>query len=286
MTTKSELPRYNLPKALSLRDELVESLTGFADRVVDGQALNELVEHSLQFLPKRTPTYGLHDFFRSYAGRRITGAELKEVAWKIAGNTSSFAAGKSLPHVTTSSLAALGWTPVELTRLWPFRRSKYMLCDVRLVALAGAAAGMEIDTVWSQKFVPVVALHVGFTPRYKKRPLQDITELVGLWFYTKFKLNTTGDGVTIDGIECPSVCQQHNREIIDIRRRIQPCPNRFNHPCSRCAVGRDRCIAGTHRISYRQDTCAICKQRSVIDDECNPTICINCFHGQRAAAHT
>lgn len=285
MTTEANLPRYNLSKALSLRDQLTESLNAFADRVVDVQALDELVESSLQLLPKRTPSYALRDFFRSYVGRRITDEELRQAAWQIAGNASSFAAGNSLARVTINSLSAVGWTPVELLRLWPLRRGKHLLCEIKVVALAGAAAGMEIDTYWSQKFIPVVALHVGFTPRYKKRPLQDPAELVGLWFYTKFKPNPAGDGVTIEGLECPSVCLQHNREIIDIRRRLQPCPNRFTHACSRCAAGRDRCIAATHRVSYRLDVCSICKNRGPIDDECSSTTCIHCWFGQRTATH-
>jgi hypothetical protein len=285
MTTEAKLPRYNLAKALTIKDQLLASLSIFTERLVDAQLIESLVECSQAFLPRRTPGFALHDIFRGYAGQRLSVDDLNQIAWRIAGNATSIADGSSVLPATINTLSSIGWTPVELLRLWPIRRGKHLMCDIRLIALAGSAAGMEIDTCWSYKFVPVVALNVGFTPQYKKRPIMDPTELVGLWFYTKFKPNYVGDGVTIDGVACPSACTQHNREIIDMRRRITPCPQKFTHPCSRCAVGRDRCMAATHRLTYRLAVCALCKKRNPIDDECSTTTCIHCWQGHRTARH-
>lgn len=283
MTADAKLPRYDLSKALELRDQLTCSFKSLANRVVDSSVLDELVENSLLHLPKRTPRFAVRDYLRTFMGRTISAADLRQAAWQLAGNASTIADGCSIASVTPTTISGIGWVPVEILRMWPIKRGKIVLYELRVVALAGAASGMELDTYWPQKFVPVVALNIGFTPKFNKRPLHDPAELVGLWFYTKFKPNKMGDGVTIEGIKCSTVCQSHNREIIDLRKRITDCPSRFTHPCYRCAVGRDRCIAATHQLSLRLDTCSFCNQRTAIDPECSTTVCIKCWRGRRLA---
>ena len=283
--TIDKLPRYNLSEAGNLRNRLITNFEPFADQMINSEVLNELVENCLQFLPKRTPEFAVRDVLRTFVGRRVTALELRQAAWRIAGNSSTIAAGNVVTPVTSSTITGLGWVPVELLRMWPTRRGNHLFYELRVVALAGAAAGIEVDTLWPQKFIPIVASNLGFTPKYKKRPLDHPTELVGLWFFTTFKPNKNGDGVTIEGVKCSTVCQSHNRKLIDMRKRLEPCPKQYQHACFRCAVGQDRCIAATHRLTYLLKSCAMCGEKKPMDPECSDSICISCWQGRRTAAH-
>jgi hypothetical protein len=124
----------------------------------------------------------------------------------------------------------------------------------------------------------LVASNIGFSlKKTSKYKFHQGPELVGLRFLGKLDPARSRYVPHFWDIEVPGSFVKWNRDnVLKQRLRIEPCPQRFVHPCRRCAVGYENCIGATHQKDYVFEFCADCGEEAHFDPEYGMGRCINC----------
>lgn len=296
MTKALSVPPYNIRRILALRNKLrYEVLLPFHGLIHEAESFHEMVQAVRQVIPGATHSALLHSM-RHLAGITITAAHIRDLSWRLAGNT----------HHLRRDVAVVPWTSQPFAE-WALMQIVSVTKTTALVAgvanskiekpaaclslfvLAGLPAGITIERTWTQGTCFRLRTKLGFSKfdsekyrsgsRRADRPLRDLLELTRLRFLGLFTPETCAGSPNFSDVRCSASQVSWNREIMTRRRRQNfSCPMDYpiaEVPCYRCHVGYEACSAGCHPKTYDKRVCANCKQLSFFESV-DSTCCINC----------
>ncbi len=235
-------------------------------------------------LPSGVPYDTLFESVRYMAGRVLTDKEAVRLAWRLAGNLPALVAGQSVPPWAMQRSDE--WVPLQVMRIHRTRNAKGKT-GIMLTArvLAGTPAPLAVSTFWGLPVAKYVASKIGFSKPWRQYAYSNPEDIVGLRFYGLIEAARSREKPEFHEVECPASVQKWNRDhVLKLRLRVGlKCPAEFDHKCSQCPYGYDRCDAGTHPKTYTIGNCANCgKIDTLFDpDEIASTYCLTCANAAR-----
>lgn len=278
----TDVPRFNLRGIEKLRDKLnTEVFLPLSGHVVN---VDFLAQRLLAFLPSGITYDTVFESVRVLAGSRLTDNDGIVTAWRLAGNVNRLKQGYPVNAWTSQEFDE--WVPVQVLRMQKTRnRYNKVGYDATLRVLAGTPCAMKIYTFWTQTALPIVAGKIGFSPSYGKYPFSGGAEFVNLQFLVRIEAERSQVQPRFFEVSCSnSMITRNRRDILKLRMRLDGhnCPLSFSHDCWQCAVGYERCTAGTHYRTYVQQPCMRCGKSDVLHDpEDTSTYCIKCAMAER-----
>lgn len=275
------VPRWRLPRIDRLTKDLSRALSPFVGAVVDYACLEYLVAGCSATLGSDAWRPVLFESLRYLTGLpQLTSAEVGTVARRLAGNA-GYGRAPDRAILPWRGFAQDEWLALQVMRCWPvldYRHERAYL--YRMYVLAGTAAGMLVEKTLSPAAARVVARRCGFSRPRGKYPYRHGADLVGLRVAGLADAAKSHERVVIGEFFGPSRLVTWNREHV-LRRRLrvggERCPERFLHRCSQCAIGYDRCAAGTHAMTYEIGNCSECGEAdAVFDPEDRSGVCVGC----------
>jgi hypothetical protein len=272
----SVIPSFNVVAVLKLRDKLVEKV--FEPRYHDTPE-REHFDYLVTALADATNYKYTRDVLYESA-RELTGVELTpalcfEFAWRLAGNVDRLANEQPVRHWQGQGQDE--WAPLQIIRIVQSRNrfGEYgHLASVRI--LSGTACPLVMTRYLSRAFASGLARKAGFSQRNGHYPYTDAKQLVNIRFVGQIEAAKSTQEPKFGPIHCPPSMLEFNREILRLRLRLTPCPNKWTHPCHRCVVGYETCFAATHRYDYVKAHCLSCGLTTYFDPEDTSGHCIEC----------
>lgn len=278
-----EIPVFNLPTIERLRDRLNERvMVGHFRETLDLDGINELVSELRRELPSGVSRDAVFESVRYLIGTELQPKVLSQVSWRLAGNVERLRAGQ--PVLPWSTQLEDEWVPLQILQAVPYRTRRDKIGYIySFRALAGTPCPLRLSTFWKREALRVIAQHLGFSGFRGSYPFHEGMELVGLRLLGKVEPRLSRDGPGFYEIECPPAMVEWNRQtVLRMRVRLDPCPNRWTHPCRRCVVGYEACPAAVHAKSFTTGQCQTCGEpEAVFDPERNPHKCVNCDTKER-----
>ena len=283
------LPRLDLTRVFRARERIFDLLaTGslHPGDALEHAALEELVANLKEALGDRgIPDEALRRTCDPLAGRALTAALKKEFAWRVAGNLPRLKAG--LPAYPWSAQRDWEWAPLEVTaaalRAVPRKAGPPKAgCEYTLRALAGTYCPGTIRKWWSLDQARFVAGEIGFSAPWGRLPYAHAYQLVGLRFLALLDPNRSGDRPAFQRVAPAASLLAHNRRVLQVRCRAEPCPRGYLHPCHRCAAGYGKrnespCPHAVHALEYVAKSCGGCgRDGAPFDPEWPGDLCVEC----------
>ncbi len=280
------VPVFDVGRVFRLRGRLMdEVLDGFVGSVLTGDALQsmaELLRRKLNGSRGGIEHMQVLSSVRYLGGLEVTEGQLRELAWRLAGNVDRLRSGRSV--VPWSRQEGREWVPVQVVatryaiRKKPQEKFGRSGRTVRFRVLAGTPCPVEMTQWWSHSKSDVVAGELGFTrrpPLYKA----DQGELMGMRFAALIDPAQSTREPWFFHVHCPPSFRAYNRALIKLRRRIGfSCPEGYEHHCFQCPVGARACPAACHPEDFEARDCPHCGKLSWFDTDAKFVNdgCINC----------
>lgn len=280
------VPVFNIPAIVALRKRLVETV--FLPRYhesPEGVQFEYLVDDLGLALGNKYNRDAVYETVRALVGIELTPQLCGEFAWRLAGNLPALAAGR--PVLPWTGPRGNFWAPLQVMRVIHARdqRSDEFGSQVEFRVLAGDACPNVISRFLRRRYTNALARRIGFSKRNDQHfPYHDVRQLVNLRMVAMIDAAKSQFDLKFGEIRCPPSMFEHNREILRVRVRLQPCPQNWIHACHRCVVGYVNCIGGTHRLDYEKKFCSHCGMEAYFDPaDINADRCVLCMDKQRTA---
>lgn len=262
------------------RDKLLrEVFEPMGPIVLRGSVFEEFVDHVVAVMPKGVLRNAVFETLRHLAGSALTPQASFAAAWRLAGNVHRLKRGIPTPPWTVQTEHE--WVPVEVTAGMPSRNHQNKAGTIfSFLIWAGSPCGMTIRLFWSNEVSRFVARRLGFSSMRGKFPYANPLELVRLRGVVLLDPALSRETPKFRQVreKLPSAFLTWNRNILRVRKRLEPCPRQFKHACHQCVVGYSECPGGVHRLTYRRDSCPVCGNESYFDDDVSAARCISCTH--------
>ena len=226
----------------------------------------------------------LFESVRNLAGVSLTRQSAVRLAWRLSGNLKLLKAGTAVPPWTTQFCDE--WVPLQILRIERTRNSYNKVgYNASCRVLAGTPATMKIQHFWNVKATSAIACKIGFSQPWGKYPFKGGYSMVGLRILGLIEARRSRSQPSFFQVSCPASMLKWNRDnVLKLRCRADGlrCPNNYRHECTKCAIGYDRCPAGTHFRTYRIGTCSRCAtENSLFDPEDIMPDCVECMRKER-----
>lgn len=277
-------PSFNIVEIDRKREIILRRIDSFVSETLEGSRLDELAHALRGVLPSGATYDAIFESIRYLAGYRLEPLEAYRLAWRFAGNVPTLRVGKAVMPWSVQQQDE--WVPLEVTRAILTKdyrgRPGY---DFVFRVLAGSPCPLKIRMFWRAAATRFVSRQVGFSAPWGKYPFTRATQIVGLRLLGKIEAVLSKGRPAFHEIACPQSMINWNRSnVLKLRLRVDgaQCPNRWAHPCHRCAVGYDRCSVATHYRTYQKGFCSGCNQADRLFDSEDPSShCIDCARKQR-----
>lgn len=272
------LPRINLPAVAKLRATIASDAFEFFGVKMQGDALLRFARYV--GAKAKAPFDPAYETCRGAVGGEDLNQEaLTNLAWRVAGNLDSLRAGR--PVLPWSPGRDLVWAPIEVQAVLPaINKRGVIVADCDVVGLSGPLAAVRFVKRWTKPEYGFFSSHFGYTPPWKKPPMpfRHRDELVGMRFFGLIDPERSSPGRPgFRHIRVATSMLEHNRRLIRVRARVDPCPRGYTHLCHFCTVGRDSCAAATHPFPYFQAECTGCgAPDAAFDPAFSETLCVAC----------
>lgn len=280
----TKVPTFNLKSILDCKQGLASRLALFANRRADAVHLHMLAD-AICLISKKYTRAAVVETLRPLAGGILTPDMLSLLAARVAGNGDTLATGRPISLVYTAAPRSVDNAILYISRvqLVKDRFGKY-LHQLSLDSLSGDSAGVSFEWAVTRPAANVVASRVGFSAPWDKYAFLDPAQLSGIYMYAVVGGSDYSSEPTVKEIlDVPALIKYNRASVLKLRCRVgETCPNRLANPCHMCALGRDRCRAAVHKLSYVYGNCLICNTRNAIfDPEASTTMCITCERRNR-----
>ena len=293
------LPKYNINRILKLKAKLSKAIEleyhGFTHTA---EAFDVFVNHVSSLLPgvRRDVVY---ESMRVYAGIPLLDKQLKDLAWRLAGNLGRLKEGK--PVYPWSTLPEDEWVPVQVRSVHKYRyRWKNDAKNFgrhgaayKLLVLGGYPAGHEFEKEMSDGTTFFHRVDLGMdkygndpTDIYhepkERYPLVDVTELTSMRFMVWLTGKLCIPEFNFDTLQCPASMRKWNRDLTKRRNRKNfNCPFGYQlpeHPCYKCAKGYSTCPVACHPVNYVKMHCTKCGKERYCDPARPGQVCVPCLN--------
>ena len=292
---------YQIDKILEMRQQVMgEVLRDHHDKVVEGDAFEELVDSFCTHLPDTVPREAVYDSVFDLAGERITKLSVWEASWRLAGNLPHLRNGN--PVTKWSLQREKEWVPAQIISAKRRRtegRAKKNGWLFTFQVLAGTACPMKIPKFWTDKFCYFIKNELGFNKRSQPpksgKPLLHImrhpTEFVNLRMFILLDPELDDKGgrrlfPEFEKVDLSGPMKKWNRTMMKRRDRMEhgyDCPMNFGLDvnCHQCFAGYKTCPAATHRLDYKFAYCNKCsKADTPFDPDLSNEICLHCVEAK------
>lgn len=273
---ETDIPRFPMADIERRRSRILSVLN---ERIGHALSADALVACLLTSSALKGVKYDV--LFESVRGREVlplSSGEIKELAWRLAGNLDTLRKGEPVTAWHDQPLDA--WVPLQIRKMQKFRRKDGKAGYwVEAIALAGPPVLQVVSTFWSSAVVGIISRKVGFSRYQGTYQLHDATDLVNTRMLGYIESHRSRDQLSFYQVECPAAMVAWNRKnVLKLRCRVgADCPMRFRHHCFQCAMGYDRCVGATHSHTYEVKSCPHCGNgKAPFDPSTSSNVCVEC----------
>jgi len=268
--------RLSLSRIFKQRDKLFQTIKPYIDIRLTGESLHDLVADVYRVLPNYVSNDAVFESCRILAGTKLDRKTAAELAWRIAGNIDLLI--KSKPVLPWVGQVKDEWVPVQVIRVDPSSRYKKFGSTFLCRALAGSFCPSTFEQSLSSASCSAIARVVGFS---KNMPHTNSLYFTNLRFWAFIEAVKSSDRPQFQQVDCAPAMRAHNRRILAIRTRNQPCPKDFQHLCEHCPIGYDTCRASIYAKNLERRACPACNTLSYFDLTRSDELCLQCWKAKQ-----
>ena len=307
MADRENLPKiraYQLDKVFELQRSIVDGCHNhFTGSVMQGIVLLELARLVWGIACPKADVGVVFDSLRNLAGCTLTPQLIRDMAWRIAGNTHRLIDG--IPVHPWSEQKEQEWVPTQVIRLVRTVRQQKLGDNFQpnsgytatLRVLAGRPAGHNVEAFWSYGVCDMLKVEFGYSRYNRARysrvvskrqeyPYQDPREFFGMRVQLLIDPEKCqSDRVGYSEIKGTATTFAWNRLLMARRdREDTPCPFGWGTDqvaCYQCIKGQDECSRACHNRTYLEAVCPECHRLAWFDPEddikdSTVPVCIDC----------
>lgn len=270
-------PPFSYQRVLTKRDKIFQTvLRPKIGTPLVGDTLNDISADIVACLPTSVSPGAVFESVRVLAGTTLTRVVAGDLAWRLAGNIDKLSAG--IPAFPWSGQLHDERVPVCLENIKPITRRKVPGFLFSCRALAGSPCPMLFREFVSARSCRAIARTLGFSAPWGPYPYTTPLNFVSLLFFAHIEAERSAKQPSFMQVSASSGMLKWNREKIEIRCRVKPCPQGFNHPCAFCWLGYDNCPAAVHPVTYVERYCQSCKSDGWFNPGEDSLFCQRCQH--------
>lgn len=219
---------------------LLDSWSG-VDLSNDASGRLEFLSHVERLLPSAVDRLALENSsLELFSLGELNRLSLEEYCWRIAANLDWLRIGRAIPPLRSVRLPAFAPVQVIYTRPgWVGRNPPRFGSMLTLRAIAGDLCALRIQRWVSTRFTWALARALKLTGRCGVGYSGNPSQLYGVRFVARIVEDRYGR--TFDRFD-PGQFSVYNRRLM--KRRAEPCPNKYEWPCHECSLGEDQCPSG------------------------------------------
>lgn len=265
--------RFSIGRVFKQRDKLFLALRPYIGANISGQVFKDLVEDLYPKLPDTVSHDAVFESSRILAGLVLERKTAAEFAWRLAGNISLLNAGT--PVAVWTMQVSDEWVPVQILRVDAANKNYRSGYIFHCRALAGSPCPMIFEQFLSRASCAAISRTVGFN---NTMPYTNGLHFTNLRMWVGVEAARSTDVPQFQQVDCSSAMQQHNKKLLAIRTRLQPCPQNFEHPCEHCEIGYNECPAAIFPKRLEKKLCENCGETRYFDPSREGNSCLACVH--------
>jgi hypothetical protein len=265
---------FSYSRLIARRDKLFTALRPYIDAKLSGDVISDVCNDVMPCMPESVAKNAVFESVRVLAGTTVTWQSAKLLAWRLAGNTDGLSNGK--PVVPWTHQVEDEIVPVMLEHVTPRRNKNKHGFVFHCRPLAGTPCPTVFTEFVSSQSCAAISRTLGFSAPWGPYPYSSPFEFVNLMFNAHIEVARSHTVPSFVQVTATSGMVKFNRERIEVRCRAKPCPQGYEHPCTRCWVGYDHCPYGTHPTTYIVRLCPSCKSEGFFDPNDGKLECQKC----------
>lgn len=262
--------------AIKYRDIIFSRARPYIDTTLIGQTFRDFFDDIFGALPPTVSKDAVFESVRLLAGTIFDHRTAASFAWRLGGNLHTLIAGNAVAPWTRQIQDE--WVPLQIDYLVPYTNTKkkkpgYIF---NCVVMAGSSCPLKFSQFVSKPACYAVARASGFTSRRGKIPFVYPEYLTKMVFYALIDAQRSEERPYFTKVRASSSAISHNRQILDIRYRVEPCPRSFSHECRNCVLGYNECPAAIRPTRLEKKMCPTCNEETYFEDRGAFSICVVC----------
>lgn len=268
--------KFSRKQVFTRRARVFDALRQYVDQHIVGGVIYEITDGLCAALPNTVSRNAVFETIRLLAGTQLTQKGAAKLAWRLAGNVDTLIAGEPVPPWTRQISDEI--VPVCVEKVVPMRRKDKNGFLFHCRALAGTPCAEVFTQFFSANSCRAISRIVGFSTN-SWGPYQYAgigMHFVNLSFFAHVEAARSRDRPAFHRVSITSSMLKANKELLEVRCRVKPCPQNLQHPCVNCPVGYNECAYATHAKTYLESHCRVCNNPAFFDPENPSTMCVNC----------
>lgn len=268
--------KFSRKQIFTRRSRLLSVLLPHVDQQIVGSVIYAITDELCAALPSTVSRNAVFETIRLLAGTQLTQKSAARLAWRLAGNTDALIAGEPVPPWTRQISDEI--VPVCVEKVVPTRRKDKAGFLFYCRALAGTSCAEVFTQFFSANSCRAISRIVGFSTN-SWGPYQYAgigMHFVNMLFFAHVEAVRSRDRPAFHRVSITSSMLKANKELLEVRCRVKPCPQNLLHPCTNCQVGYNECGYATHANTYLEAHCRVCNSSAFFDPENPSTMCVNC----------
>lgn len=251
-------------------------LERYVNTQLTGDAIYQLANSLLDFLPSTVSVSAVFESVRVLAGTTFDRKQITEFAWRIAGNVDRLNDGE--PVVPWTQQISDEIVPVRVESVTPARRRNDFGFVFLCRALAGSPCPVSFPQFFTARSCNAISRIVGFsTTPWGLHPYAGVAaHFTNLMFFAHIEAARSHERPAFHSVSISSGMLRANKELIEVRCRTKPCPRGFSNACSECHMGYSDCSYAVHSKTYVEQHCRTCDKMAFFDPAEPGIMCISC----------
>lgn len=262
--------------AIKYRDIIFGRIRPYIDTTLVGQTFRDFFDDVFSALPPTVVKDSVFESVRLLAGTTLDCRTASAFAWRLGGNTHTLIAGNTVVPWTRQINDE--WVPLQIDAAEQYTNTKknkpgYIL---HCVVLAGSPCPLKFSQFVSRPACVAVARASGFTSRRGKMPFVYHEYLTKMIFYALIDAQRSEMKPYFTKVRHSSSAVNANRQILNIRYRVDQCPQSFPHECRDCVLGYGDCPAAIRAKRLERKMCPTCNAETYFEDRGTFSVCVAC----------
>jgi hypothetical protein len=270
MTTKL----VSFRNAIKYRDIIFQRVRPYIDTTLVGQTFRDFFDDVYGALPPNVIKDAVFESLRLLAGTIFDRRTAANFSWRLGGNLHTLIDGGTVAPWTRQIKDE--WVPLQIDAIESYTKKKKPGYILHCVVMAGSPCPMKFSQFVSKGACYAVARASGFTSRKGKIPFVYPEYLTRIVFYGLIDAQRSEERPYFTKVRQSSAAANHNRQILDIRYRLEPCPRSFTHECRNCVLGYNECPAAIRSQKLERKMCPTCNAETYFEQRGSFSICVVC----------